>query len=91
MVVAEAVEVRPRLTAEMKDVLEARGADERRLGALALEQGVRRDRRPVREAVELAGVGADRRGRLDDRVLLGADGRDLGGSQLPARRAARRP
>ena len=73
MVVAEAVEMRTRLAAQVEDVLEAGGADERGPGPLTLEQGVRGDRRPVREAVELSGVGADGDRRLDHRVLLRAD------------------
>ena len=39
---------------EVKQVREALGSDEGRLRALSLEQGVRRHRRPVREALDVA-------------------------------------
>ena len=52
MLRARPVEVRPRLPAEMQDVLEALVRDERRPRAAALEQRVRRDRRAVREAID---------------------------------------
>ena len=46
---AQAVEVGARLAAELDDVLEARGGDEHRARALALQQRVGGDRRPVGE------------------------------------------
>ena len=49
--------MRPRLAAEPEQVAEAGGGDERRPRETPLEQGVRRDRRAVDEAVD--GVGAD--------------------------------
>ena len=49
---AEPVEVRAVLAAQVQQVLEARGRDERRPRALALEQRVRRDGRPVREPLD---------------------------------------
>ena len=51
---AEPVEMRAVLAAQVQQVLEAGGRDERRARALALEQRVRRDRRPVREPLDLA-------------------------------------
>src|SRR3989304_1403235 len=65
---AQPVEVGAGLPAEVEEVLEAGRRDERGAGALALEERVRRDRRPVREAsAPLAAHGAC---GLDDRVLL---------------------
>jgi hypothetical protein len=68
MLDARAVEVRARLAPQVQDVLEALVGDERRPRAAALEQGVRRDRRPVREAFDL--LGSDRRRGRDHRLLL---------------------
>ena len=82
MAVAEPVQVRARLAAEVQDVLEPGGADERRARALPLEQRVGRDRRPVREAVEEDVAGAHLDGGLHDRVLLRPDGRDLRDPEL---------
>ena len=56
-VVAEAVQVGPRLATEPEEVTEAGGGDERRPREPPLEQRVRRDRRAVDEA--LNGVRAD--------------------------------
>ena len=50
--VAEPVQVRARLPPQVEQVLEALGGDERRPRALPFEQGVRGDRRPVREALD---------------------------------------
>jgi len=50
---AQPVEMRAILAAKVQEMLEADGADERRPRPGPLEQRVRRDRRPVREAVEL--------------------------------------
>ena len=77
VVLAEPVEVRSGLAAEVEEVLEALGRDEGRARALALEQRVRGDGRPVREALELAG--ADRAGRGEHGLLLARGGRDLRG------------
>jgi hypothetical protein len=68
MLGARAVEVRAGLAPQVQDVLEALVRDERRSRAAALEQGVRRDRRPVREAADLAS--SDRRRGLDHRLVL---------------------
>jgi hypothetical protein len=75
---AEPVEVRAVLAAEVEDVLEALGRHESARRAPPLEQGIRRDRGPVREALELAGTHGCR--RLEHRVLL-----------IPRRRHLRRP
>ncbi len=57
----EPVEVRAILPPQVEDVLEALGCDERGAGAAPLEQRVRRDRRPVREALEPARADRHRR------------------------------
>jgi hypothetical protein len=75
VVLAEPVEVRPRLAPQMEDVLEPLGRDERRARAFALEQRVRGDGRAVREALELSG--ADRLGGREHGLLLARRGRDL--------------
>ena len=49
VLVAEAVEMRTRLTTQMQEMLESLVRDERRAGAAPLEQRIRRGRRPVRE------------------------------------------
>src|SRR6188474_1684358 len=64
----------------MQEVLEADCRHERRAGALALEQGVRRHRRPVGEALELLRAHRPRRG--DDGLLLPRSRRHLGYPQL---------
>lgn len=56
-------------------MLEPVGRDERRLRALALEERIRRHRRPVRESLQVAG--ADGMGRREHRLLLARRGRDL--------------
>ena len=56
------------LTAQMKDVFEARRADERRSRAAPLEERVRGDRRPVREAFDR--LRADRPRGCEHRFLL---------------------
>jgi hypothetical protein len=83
MLLAQAVEVRPRLAAEVEDVLEPRRADEGGARALPFQERVGRDRRPVREPLERAVPRAHGGSGLDDRVLLRAYRRDLGRSQLP--------
>ena len=68
MIGAEPVQVGAVLPAQMEEVLEPCGRDERRARALALEQRVRRHRRAVRETLDLHG--ADRTRRSNDRLLL---------------------
>ncbi len=77
---ARPVEVRARLPAQVQQVLEALVRDERRPRAAPLEQRVRRDGRPVGEAIDGAGVRPDRAGRGENGVLL-----------PPRRRHLRRP
>jgi hypothetical protein len=79
---AEPVEVRTVLPPQVQQVLEARGGDERRAYALALEERVRRHRRPVREPLHLPGT--DGRRRCEHRLLLPTRGRHLRGQELPA-------
>ena len=83
MALAEPVEMRPILSPQVQQMLEACGCDEGRSCALPLQQRVRRDRRPMREAFEL--LGADRRGRLKHRLLLALRGSHLGRPQLAVR------
>ena len=64
-----------RLATEMQHVLEAVRGDERSPRALALEQCVRRNRRPVREALDIGGTNRTRSG--DDRLLLPSRRRNL--------------
>ena len=73
---AQPVEMRPRLTAELEQVLEARRGHESGAGALPLEQGVGRDRGPVREALDPDGADGARGG--ENRLLLAGGGRHLG-------------
>ena len=77
VVLAEPIEMRSRLPAEVEEVLEPLCRDEGRPRALALEQRVRGDGRPVREALEVAG--ADRAGRGEHGLLLARGGRHLRG------------
>jgi hypothetical protein len=58
---AQAVEVRSRLPAQVQQVLESHGCDERRPRALPLEQRVRGDGRPVREALDVRRADGARR------------------------------
>jgi hypothetical protein len=53
MLDARPIEVRARLAPQVQDVLEALVGDERRARAAPLEQRVRRDRRAVREALDV--------------------------------------
>ena len=88
--IAEAVQVRPGLTAQVQEVLEAGRADEGRPRALPLEQRVRGDRRPVREPLQRS-VAAPTCGRgLDNRAppARGAVGTLAVRSSPPARRTA---
>ena len=83
MLGARPVEVRPRLPADVQDVLEALVGDEGCPRPATLEQRVGRDRRPVREAVDVPG---SRRARgSDDRLLLPCAGRNLGDADMPVR------
>ena len=82
MVGAQPVQVCAVLAPQMEEMLETRGRDERRARALALEQRVRRHRRPVGEALEL--LRADGASRGDHRLLLSRRGRNLGRPQLSA-------
>ena len=68
MLGAGPVQVRAGLAAQVQDVLEALVRDEGRSRAAALEQGVRRDRRPVCEAADRPG--SDGLRRRDHRLLL---------------------
>ena len=83
--VAQAVEVRARLATQVEHVLEPGRADERGARALALEQRVGGDRGPVREALQVHPGRADLGGGFHHRVLLRADGRDLGSAELAVR------
>ena len=80
--VAEAVEMGARLPPQVQDVLEAGGGDEGRARALALEERVRGDRRPVREALERRPVAPTSAAAFDHRVLLRAGGRHLRRAEL---------
>ena len=82
MLGTEPVEVRAVLPAEMKQMLEAGRGDERRSGALPLEQSVRRDRRPVREALDIHRADGGRRG--EHGLLLLGSGRHLRGHEALA-------
>ena len=79
MVPTGTVEVRPGLSPEIEEVLEALGGDEGRARSLAFEQRVRCHRRAVGEPVHPAG--ADRLGCRDDRLLLVPRRRDLRGHE----------
>ena len=83
------VQVRTRLAPQVQQVLEAGVRDERRARALAFEQRVRRDRRPVREALDVRGAGRTR--GCEHRLLLSRRGQHLRRSRRDRRRAARRP
>ena len=81
MALAEPVEMRPGLTAEVQKVLEARRADEGGLRTLPLEERVRGDRRPVREALDA--LRSDRLRSGKHGFLLAPSGLHLCGSQPP--------
>jgi len=86
---AQAVELAPRLAAELDHVGEPLRGDERGPGARALEQRVRRHGHAVREHLDVAGLRARRLERRPDRVhhalgLIARRGRRLGGVQPPA-------
>jgi hypothetical protein len=75
VVVAQPVEVSPRLAAQVEDVLEAFGGNEGRARSRPLEESVRGDGRAVREALDP--LGAERGHRREDRVLLPGRGRNF--------------
>ena len=77
---AEPVELRAVLPPQVQQVLEAGGRDEGRSRALALEQRVGGDRRPVREPLDLARADRGRGGQ--HRLLLPRRRRHLRRSQL---------
>ena len=62
-------------------MLEAGGRDERRPRTLALEQRIRRNRRPVPERLDL--VGPDRPRRRENGILLPLRGRHLRRPHVP--------
>ena len=68
MRLAEPVQMRARLPPQVQQMLEALVADERGAGAAPLEQRVRRDRRPVREPLDV--LRPDRAHRGEDGLLL---------------------
>src|SRR5438045_5455380 len=80
MVDAEPVEVGTVLAPQMQEMLEAVGRDERRARALPLEQRIRRDRRPVRESLDVDGADLGRRGEHRLRLVPGRG--NLGRPQL---------
>ena len=88
MLGTQPVEVRAVLPAQMKQMLETGRGDERGSGALPLEQGVRRDRRPVRESLDAQS--ADGGGRGEHGLLLLGSGRHLRRHEALRRRAAPR-
>ena len=81
MMGAEPVEVSAILAAEVEQVLEPGGRDERRARALALEQRIRRNRRPVPERFDL--VGPDLARRRENGILLPLRGRHLRRPHMP--------
>ncbi len=77
---ARPIEVRPRLAAEVQEVLEALVRHERRARAASLQERVRGDRRAVREAVDPRCTYRPR--CSDDRLLLPPRRRDLRDAEL---------
>ena len=77
MVVAQPVQMRAGLPAQVEQMLEAGSRHERGARALALEQRIRRDGRPVREALDRPGSDSPR-GR-EHGLLLARGRRHLGG------------
>ena len=80
---ARSVEVRTRLPPQMEEVLEAGRRDECRSRAAPFEKRVRRDRRSVREAVDLGR--SDRLGGREHGILLPRAGRHLRRGDLAVR------
>ena len=79
---ARAVEVRAGLSAQVEHVLEALVRHERRARTAPLEERVRRDRRAVREAVDVRGAHGG--GGADDGVLLPRGRRHLRDADRPS-------
>ena len=86
---AQPIEMRARLPPQVQQVLEARRADERRARAAAFEQGVRRDRRAVAEALDRVGAHRTRRGDAPTPPAAARSGPSPCATRR--RRAARRP
>ena len=80
MLRAEPVEVGAVLPPQVQQMLEAGVRDERGARALALEQRVRRDRRPVREALDASAPTARAAATTDSSCLR--RGRHLRGANL---------
>jgi hypothetical protein len=83
MVLTQAVKVRACLAAQVEQVLETRIADVRRLRTPPLEERVRGDGRPVREALELGPVRPDGPRGREHRLLLPLRSRHLGRPDAP--------
>ena len=81
MLVAEAVEMRARLPAQVQEMLEALVRDERRAGTAPLEQRVRRNGCPVREADDALRADGARCGQHG--FLLAQSRRHLRGPHAP--------
>jgi hypothetical protein len=84
----EPIQLGPGLAAELDQIGEAVGRDERGPGARALEQRVGGDRHPVRELADMIGAEAGKRerrldGGLHPLGLIGGGGRGLRGDQPP--------
>jgi hypothetical protein len=86
LVEEQVVRVRPVDAADLVDVAEALGDEERRPGPVALEQRVDRDRRAVQEQVAVAPVDL----RAVDRVLDAVDELAVGRERLAEQEAAAR-
>jgi hypothetical protein len=81
---AQVVQRRAGLPRDLEDVAESLRRQQRRSRAAPFEQGVRRDRRSVREGGDRTGVGADNRERRHHAGrLVGGRRGDLGEPQLP--------
>ena len=83
MLLAQAIQVRACLAAQVEQMLETRVAHVGRPGAPSLEQRVRRDSHPVREALELGLLCPDRPRGREHRLLLPLCGRHLGRADAP--------
>ena len=87
---AQPVEIRARLAAELDDVLEALGGHERGPRALALEQRVGRDRRAVRERLDILGPRPRARARARRRRARPRTGRPAWSATSRSRAVRRR-
>jgi len=83
MVDARPVQVSARLPSQVEEVLEALGPHEGGACAAALEECVRRDRRPVREPVDVQSADSGRGG--EHGLLLARSRRHLRRPQRPVR------